>query len=334
MRAVELADQAENTFGLIHTEHFKRKILVPYDDRKPATSRLILAFAAIYLIWGTTYLAMRIAVETIPPFMVGSSRFLIAGSLTFLFLRVTGTPAPSWQQWRSAALIGILLMVGGNGLVMWAVQRIPSGIAALVVATMPLWMTVLDWLFYGGPKPTARVALGLILGIAGSFLLLAPANLFGSGQSFHLPSMIVLMLAPIFWSIGSLQARRIDLPKNVFMTTSMEALCGGTVLALMSFAFDEPSRLLITPVSARSIGATIYLAIFGSLIALTSYCWLMENANAARVSTYAFVNPVIAVVLGWLILNEQISLQTSIAIALIVVAVVLIVLRKKPLANH
>ena len=284
--------------------------------------------------FSTSNMCKTIAVETIPPFAVGGSRFLIAGSLTFLFLRLRGLPAPTWNQWRSAALIGTLLMVGGNGVVMWAVQKIPSGIAALVVSTMPLWMTVFDWLFYGGPKPTVRVSVGLALGLAGTFLLVAPANLFGSGQSLHLPSMIVLMLAPISWSIGSLQARRMDLPKNVFMTTAMEALCGGAILAAMSIAFNEPSRLMATPVSARSVCATIYLAIFGSLFALTAYCWLMDNANAARVSTYAFVNPVIAVVLGWLVLNEQISMQTSIAIALIVVAVVLIVLRKRSAANE
>jgi drug/metabolite transporter (DMT)-like permease len=275
---------------------------------------------------------MRIAVETIPPFTVAGSRFLMSGFMVFLYLRLRGMAWPTLSQWKSAALIGCLLMVGGNGLVMWAVQKIPSGIAALVVATMPLWMTLFDWLFYKGPRPTPRIVVGLLLGLLGIVFLIGPADLMAGKQYLHLPSMLILLLAPIFWSIGSLQMRYVDLPRNVFMATAMEAICGGFVLILLSVAFGEPNRLDFGLISFRSIGATVYLAIFGSLLALTAYSWLLQHVNAGRVSTYTFVNPVIAVALGWLILDERISWETVVAVILIVAAVVLIVMRKIPTA--
>lgn len=273
---------------------------------------------------------MRIAVETIPPFTVAGSRFLMSGGVVFTFLRLRGMGWPTLGQWKSAALIGCLLMVGGNGLVMWAVQEIPSGIAALVVATMPLWMTLFDWLFFHGPKPTRQIVVGLVLGLVGIVFLIGPADIMAGKEHLHLPSMLILLLAPIFWSIGSLLMRRVDLPRNVFMSTAMQAICGGCVLILLSLAFGEPSRLDVANISARSIGATVYLALFGSLLALTAYSWLLQHVNASRVSTYTFVNPVIAVVLGWLILDERMTWQTLVAVVLIVASVVLIVMRPKP----
>ncbi len=278
---------------------------------------------------------MRIAVETIPPLTVASSRFLLAGICTFVYLKFRGVPWPTLSNWKSAALIGCLLMVGGNGTVMVALQRIPSGIAALIVATTPLSMTVFDWLFYKGPKPTARVIAGLLMGTAGIGLLMSPDDLLSSGESLHLPSMLLVVLATMSWSLGSLQSRHVDLPKNIFMTTALETISGGFVLMLLSIAFGEPGRLMAGNVSAISLMATVYLAVFGSLLALTAYSWLLKHVNAARVSTNTFVNPVIAVFLGWLVLSEPISLRTVAAVVLIVIAVVLIVLRQPspPTAN-
>ena len=295
----------------------------------PSTGKLLVAFAAIYIIWGTTYLAMRIAVETIPPFTVASTRFLLAGIGTFVYLRLTGVPRPSLANWKSAALIGCLLLVGGNGMVMVAIQRIPSGIAALIVATTPLWMTIFDWLFYGGPRPTRQVVTGLALGTTGIALLMSPGDIWSGGENLHLPSMLLVLAATMSWSIGSLQSRRVNLPKNIFMTTALESICGGFLLLLLSFAFGETSRLTTNSVSMISMLATAYLAVFGCLLALTAYSWLLKHVNASRVSTTAFVNPVIAVFLGWLILSEPISLRTFSAVILIVIAVVLIVLRKQ-----
>ncbi len=272
---------------------------------------------------------MRIAVETIPPFTVGASRFLLAGGLTLLFLRLRGVPNPSLKQWRNSAIIGCLLMVGGNGLVMWAVQKIPSGIAALVVATMPLWMTLFDWLFYHGPRPTMKTVVGMGLGFTGIVFLLRPDQVFAGQNSLHLPSMIALFLAPIFWSIGSLQSRRIDLPSNVFMATALESLGGGMVLMFLCLGMNEPARYDFNAISFRSIVATFYLAVFGSLLALTAYSWLLKHVSVARVSTYTFINPVIAVILGWLILAEEVTWQTTVAVLLIVLAVVLIITKQQ-----
>ena len=296
---------------------------------EPSTGRLLVAFATIYIIWGTTYLAMRIAVETIPPFTVASTRFLVAGICTMFYLKLTGVPWPSLTHWRSAALIGCLLLVGGNGLVMVAIQKIPSGIAALIVATTPLWMTIFDWLFYQGPRPTGRVIAGLVMGVAGIAMLLSPDDLWSGDQSLHLPSMLLVIAATFSWSIGSLQSRRVSLPNYIFMTTALESICGGFVLLLLSFAFREPSRLIAGNISVNSMLATVYLAIFGCLIALSAYSWLLKRVSAARVSTTAFVNPVIAVFLGWLILSEPITTRTISAVVLIVIAVVLIVFRKQ-----
>lgn len=300
-----------------------------YKNSRASTLQLLIAFAAIYLIWGTTYLAMRVAVQTIPPFTVGALRFLVAGGLTLLFLRLRGAPNPTLRQWKNSALIGCLLMVGGNGLVMWAVQKVPSGVAALVVATMPLWMTLFDWLFYRGPRPTIRVVFGLGLGFVGIIFLVRPDQVLAGEFDLHLPSMVALFLAPLFWSIGSLQSRQVDLPKNAFMTTALESLGGGFVMMMLCIGMNEPSRLDVSGISIQSILATLYLAFFGSLLALTSYSWLLKNVSVARVSTYTFVNPVIAVVLGWLVLNEKVTWQTTVAVILIVFAVVLIVMKKQ-----
>ncbi|MDG2013706.1 MAG: EamA family transporter [Pirellulaceae bacterium] len=287
--------------------------------------KIVAAFAAIYLIWGTTYLAMAIAVQTIPPFMISGARFVFAGLLLLGFLIPRGVPLPRWRQWKWAAVIGTCLMVGGNGLVMWGIQEIPSGICAVIIATMPLWMTVFDWLFYEGPRPTWRVATGLVLGLAGIVLLIGPRDLMLGEAVMHLPSLLAVICAPIFWSLGSLQSRRVDLPKNVFMATGAEMICGGAVLLVISVFMQEPSQIDWDGVSWNSAAAVVYLTIFGSLIALTSYMWLLKNAVASRVATYTYINPIIAVFLGWLILDEAITSQTFLAIVVIVSAVVMIV---------
>ena len=173
-------------------------------NTRPPMIKVLLAFAAIYLVWGTTYLAMRICVETIPPFSVAGWRFLLAGLLLIGWLGLRGVALPTLRQWRSAALIGCLLMLGGNGLVCLAVQKIPSGLCAVVIATLPLWMALFDWLFYGGPRIDLRICVGILLGMVGIVLLFDPIRLLAGESTLHLPSLLVLMCAPIFWSIGSL----------------------------------------------------------------------------------------------------------------------------------
>lgn len=285
--------------------------------------RIPLAFAAIYIIWGTTYLVIRLAIETIPPFFMAGTRFLLAGIITFTFLRLRGVPMPNLLQWRSAAVIGALLLVGGNGLVTWAEQEVPTSIAALVVATVPLWMVLFDWLFYHGTRPSKRVTIGLVFGFLGISLLIGPGQVLNS-NAIRLSSLFILLLAPILWSLGSLHSRQANLPDNPFMTTAMEMLAGGILLMVAGFVTGEASELNVAEISAASLLSMLYLIIFGSIIAFTAYVWLLKNVQAAKVSTYTYVNPIIAVFLGWLILSEPITPQIFVSVVIIVVAVILI----------
>jgi len=290
--------------------------------------KILLAFAAIYTIWGTTYLAIRIAVAELPAFLMAGFRFLLAGSLAYGFLRLRGVPAPTRIQWRAAAVVGAFLLVGGNGLVTWAEQRVPSGVAALVVATMPLWLAFFDWSIYHAGTPSRRVIAGLLLGLLGIGLLLGPEQIQGTA-GFGLSSMAILFMAPILWSLGSLISRRASLPENVFMSTAAEMLVGGVLLTLAGILTGEAGRLDLQVISSRSLLATLYLAFFGSIIALSSYVWLLQRVAPAKVATYTYVNPVIAVFLGWLVLNEKVTWLMTVAVAVIVLAVVLITSRRK-----
>jgi drug/metabolite transporter (DMT)-like permease len=284
---------------------------------------IILAFAAIYVIWGTTYLGIRVAVETIPPFFMAGARFLFAGMLIFIILRVRGVPMPKRFHWRSAVFIGALLLVGGNGLVTWSEQQVASSTAALVVATVPLWIALLDWLIFKGTRPGKRVTIGLILGLISIGLLVGPGQILGTA-SFSLTALLILLLAPILWSLGSLYSRQADLPENTFMATAMEMLAGGALLLLAGLFTGEASRLNVAEFSTRSLVAVLYLTIFGSIVAFTAYVWLLKQVPATKVSTYTYVNPVFAVVLGWLILSETITATTIAAVIIIILAVILI----------
>ena len=296
-------------------------------DSQPSNSRLtiliVLAFAAIYIIWGTTYLGIRIAVETIPPFFLAGIRFLFSGALLFLVLRLRGAALPRRIHWRSAVIVGGLLLVGGNGFVTWSEQQVESSTAALVVATVPLWIALFDWLIFKGERPGKRVALGLLLGLLGIVLLIGPGQILGTA-SFDLTSLLILLLAPILWSFGSLYSRQANLPENTFMATAMEMLAGGVLLLLAALLTGEMTNINPAEFSNRSLVALVYLTIFGSIIAFTAYIWLLKYVPATKVATYTYVNPVFAVFLGWLILNETITATTIAATIIIILAVIII----------
>ncbi|MCB9419711.1 MAG: drug/metabolite exporter YedA [Ardenticatenaceae bacterium] len=285
--------------------------------------KIVIAFAAIYIIWGTTYLAIRIAVETLPPFLMAGVRFVLAGLVTFVFLRSRGVPLPTREQWRSAAIIGAFLLVGGNGFVTWSEQQVPSGMAALIIATDPLWITVFDWLIFKGAKPGKKTVFGLILGFLGIVLLIGPGQMQGT-SGISLFSLAVLFMAPVLWSLGSLYSREAALPENAFMATAVEMLCGGSFLVIAGLLTGETARLDWAGISLRSLTAMAYLTIFGSIVAFTAYVWLLKMVQASKVATYTYVNPVIAVFLGWLILSETVTAQTLIAVPSIILAVGLI----------
>jgi drug/metabolite transporter (DMT)-like permease len=285
--------------------------------------RVLAAFAAIYLIWGSTYLGIRIAIETLPPFLTAGLRFIIAGPLLYAWVRKSGAPRPTGIQWRAAAMVGGLLLLGGNGLVTWAEERVPSGLAALLVATVPLWMVLLDWLFLRGERPAGKVFLGLVLGLIGIILLIGPTDLLGEHR-VDLIGVAMMLLAALSWAIGSLYTRRAPLPDAPLLGTGMEMVAGGVLLLLASGVKGEWAQIDLATVSLRSWLALGYLTLMGSIVAFTAYTWLLRVSTPARVATYAYVNPVVAVVLGWAIGGEVLTGQMLLAAAIIVLAVVVI----------
>lgn len=297
----------------------------------PASSlrlRIVFAFAAVYIIWGSTYLAIRFAIETIPPFVMAGSRFLVAGAALYAWTRVRGERPPTLLQWRSAAIIGALLLLVGNGGVTWAEQVVPSGITALLIGTVPLWFALQDWLWHGGTRPDGRMIAGLATGFVGVILLIGPGELLG-GHSVNLAGVGVLMLSTIAWSGGSLYSRTAPLPASPLLATAMEMLCGGTLLMIAGVVAGEVPRVGITAISFRSLSSVLYLMLFGSIVAFSAYVWLLRVVDSARVATYAYVNPLIAVFLGWAFAGEELTLRMVLAAAVIICAVVVIVNRKR-----
>lgn len=295
---------------------------MPNASLPPRRSLLIAAFAAIYIIWGSTYLAILIALETLPPFLMAGVRFLLAGALLFGWAKLKGGPQPTLRQWRNAAIIGGLLLLGGNGAVVWAEQRVPSGMAALLVTTEPLWVVLLAWQFQG-KRPNRSVLVGLVLGVMGMILLVGPGQLSGVGK-VDLLGALVIVGGAVAWAAGSLYASKADLPRSAVLTTGMQMLCGGAMQLTVGSLRGEWQHFDPAGVSLRSLGAFAYLLVFGSLVAFTAYSWLTRVAPPSQVSTYAYVNPVVAVLLGWALANEQFTWLTVVAAAVLVAAVALI----------
>lgn len=289
----------------------------------PALPKLVAAFAAVYLVWGSTYLAIRFAIETLPPFLMAGARFLAAGGVLYAVMRARGEPRPSPVHWRSAAVVGGLLLFLGNGGVVWAEQTVPSGVAALLVATLPLWMVLLEWARPGGERPTGRVVAGLVVGFAGLVLLVGPSELVG-GQRVDPVGAGVVLFAALAWAAGSIYSRSAPLPSSPFLATGMEMLAGGALLVAAGAVTGELGALDPAGVSARSALALAYLVVFGSLVGFTAYIWLLRVSTPSRVSTYAYVNPVVAVLLGWALAGEPLSARVLGAAAVIIAAVVLI----------
>lgn len=293
--------------------------------RRPATrGQLVLAFAAVYVLWGSTYLAIRFGVETIPPFLMAGLRHFTEGLLLFGWLRLRGTPAPERRHWGPAAAIGGLMLLGGNGLVSWAEQRVPSGLAALIVACVPIWMTLLDGI-QNRRRPHGVVLAGLGAGLAGLAFLVVPGR-FAGGAHVDLLGAGALMLASLLWATGSLYARRAKLPASTLMATAMEMITGGAILFGASTLLGEWRGFSIAAVSGRSLVALLYLIVAGSLLGFTAYIFLLGATTPARVSTYAYVNPVVAVFLGWALAGEGVTARTVIA-ALAIVGSVAVIIR-------
>jgi drug/metabolite transporter (DMT)-like permease len=284
-------------------------------------SQILIAFAAVYIIWGSTYLAIRFAIETLPPFLMVGSRFFFAGAAMYLWLRARGAAAPNAVHWKSATILGILMPVLGTGVVVWAEEKVPSGIAALLVSIEPLWIVLLLWVRPGGRRPTAWVIGGVALGLTGLYLLFNPGSDKTSGNVIVEG---ILLLAALSWAAGSLYSRRAPHPENKFVGTAMEMLVASVVLVAVGLATGEASHFSVSATSTKSWMALLYLVTFGSIVGYTAYAWLLKTVSPTLVSTYAFVNPVVAVFLGWAFAREPLNLRMIVAAAIIVSGVALI----------
>lgn len=285
------------------------------------------ALIAIYIVWGSTYLAIRFAVETMPPFLTAGFRFLIAGGLLYIFRRLRGDKAPLRFEWRSAAIVGFFLLVGGNGGVMWAEQRVTSGIAALLIASLPLWIAVLDTLRPGGRRPDRWVIVGVLAGFAGITMLIGPAQLMGIEGQVDLTGALVLLLAALSWAVGSLYNRGAKLPDSPLLGTGMEMLVGSLGLFILGTFTGEWSQMELSTFSIPSWLGFVYLVVFGSWVGFASYVWLLRVAPTMLVSTYAYVNPLVAIFLGSLLAGEVLTPRVVTATMIILGSVVLITLR-------
>lgn len=292
-------------------------------------SKTWLALLSIYIIWGSTYLAILFVVQTIPPFIGAGIRFLISGAILLIWRGLARDPRPTRLQWRSAAIVGTLLLVGGNGLLSWSEQKIPSGIAALLIGSVPFWLVLIEALRPGGIKPTWQSILGLAIGFTGIVLLVGPAEFVGGTKQYNIIGILVCLLAAFLWSVGSIYSRSADLPNSALMTTGMEMLAGSIGLFILATLTGEWQRFSMDAISQKSLYGLIYLILIGSLVGFVSYAWLLRHAPVSLVATYAYVNPLVAILLGSLLANEPLTPRIIIAAAVIIGSVVLINTSKK-----
>src|ERR1700743_3102169 len=295
------------------------------DPHAPSNPTMLLAaFAAVYLIWGSTFLAIRIGDESFPPLLVAGIRHFTFGLIAFPILLWKTKARPTWAEWRSTIVTGFLLLAVGNGGVCLAEERVPSGIAALLVATVSLWIVLIDWLRPASTRPVPRVIVGLVLGFAGLALLVGPKDLGGSARIDPI-GVAILGVGSVAWACGSIYAKHGRMPSSPLLGSAMQSLTGGAILWIAGGLTGEVGALHLATVTTRSWIAVTYLICFGSAIGFSSYLYILKHSTATRVATYAFVNPIVALLLGWLLLHEAITLRTMLASAVILAAVMLVI---------
>jgi drug/metabolite transporter (DMT)-like permease len=276
------------------------------------------AFLTVYVVWGSTYLGIKIAIETLPPLLMAGARFVIAGALMHLVLRARGIRLEGALHWRNAAIVGVALLAGGNGGVTWAERTIPSGVAALVIGSAPLWFAVIDWLRPGGSRPAARTWAGIAIGFAGVVMLVWPGVKFGGLDPW---GIALLLVACVSWASGSIFSKQAPRPGSALAAIAAQMWLGGAALLLASVVAGEWGRFDWRQVSARSAGAMAYLIVVGSWLGFSAYIWLLKVSTPTKVSSYAYVNPIVAVFLGWAVLGETVSSRMLWAAAVILVGV-------------
>ena len=284
------------------------------------------ALAAVYLIWGSTYLAIRFTVETVPPFISAAARFVVSGAFLYCWRRLAGDPRPSKIEWRNAAVIGVLLLAGGNGGVVWASQFIPSSLAALLVATVPLWMILLDAVGIGGAWPNFKSALGIVCGFCGVAVLIGWSA--DAPEPAYLQGAAAVLTASLLWAVGSIHGKSARLPRSTLMTTGMEMLAGGAVQIVIGWLLGEFRYLDLQAISQRSAISWTYLTVIGP-VAFVAYAWLLRNAPIALVATYSYVNPLVAILLGYFLGKEAMTPRILLAATLIVGSIALVSSAKK-----
>jgi drug/metabolite transporter (DMT)-like permease len=288
------------------------------------TLPIVGALLAVYILWGGTYLAMKVAIETLPPFTMAGIRFLIAGAIMYIWQVARGVEKPQIRHWKNAAVVGGTMLLGGNGSIVWAEQFVSSGIAAIIFATVPFWVMLLSWLWQGGKRPNGMVLGGLILGLIGIFLLVNNSVDELSNTSSQWAGYIALVVATLFWAGGTLYSRVAKLPSAIFMSIALQMLTGGLLCLLFGVITGEWIHFDFALVSMRSAFALGYLILFGSIIGFSAYIWLLKVADPTLVTTNTYVNPVVAVILGWMLAGEQMSSHDALAALLIVLSVIIV----------
>ena len=290
---------------------------------RPATWKTLLAFAIVYFVWGSTYLAIRVGVREVPPFLLAGMRFLIAGIVLFTWMWARGTPVPARREWAAASFLAVLIFVLDYGLLFWAEQRVPSGIAAVMLATIPVFMSLLEIIFLRTQQLTLRLAIGLLVGIGGVAILMSRSAAFGE-TPIDGAGAAALLIASISWSTASILTRKLPLPASKPMSSAAQMLSGGVLLTLVAGFLGEFHRFHVRAVSPRAWFALVYLIVAGSIVAFTAYVWLIHHESPTKVGTYAYVNPVVAVIIGYFLGGEVVGSRTLLGTLLVLVSVVVI----------
>ncbi|MDF7821420.1 EamA family transporter [Runella sp. MFBS21] len=295
--------------------------------KSPSTAKLWLNLLLVYIVWGSTFLGVRYAIQTLPPLLTNSIRFLVGGILFFLFTLLRGYSIPSLKQWLSAAWVGLLLSGIGNCAVAYAIGFMPTGMVALLVATLPGWIVGLDYYFFSKQKPSWLTLLGLAVGLVGMYILLNPLGQITNQEIPLFPASLVF-IGSITWAWGSLQSPYLDMPPQM-QTTAIQMLGGGIFSLLMSVWLEPQAFSTLSLMTTQTYLALLYLIIMGSFVGYSAYVWLLHHAPPTLTATYAYVNPVVAMILGWIFVNEKLSTRSLIASLVVLAGVVLITLGRK-----
>jgi drug/metabolite transporter (DMT)-like permease len=291
----------------------------------PSKFAILSAFAALYLIWGSTYLAILFAIDTIPPLLMAGTRFLLAGFIMYAIAWVQGAPKGSLANWRTALIIGACLLLGGNGGVTLAEQYVSSGLASVMVATVPIYIALLAWWTGIAPKPSPIVWLGLAGGFAGVAILIGPALLPSTNEGHTGLGMLILLFSSFVWSVGSIYSRKAKSISPPFLLAGQQMICGGALLLLAGFIIGEHHRFDASRISLLSVSSFAYLVIIGALVGYTAYIFLLRHCDPSKVATYAYVNPIVAVILGALFAGETLTARAVLAAGLIIGSVALVI---------